>query len=205
MRYRLALFGFVLGTNGPVQTPTSAEMESRFERLDTNDDGELSRDELFMIAPVRFDQLDGDDDDVLSLEEFEELDSLRNPRSRFRRLDTDGDGRIHRDELPEPMQAWFDNFDSNKDGFVDESEVRRMALSMREARNGPTALLRRLMELDADEDGRLHRDEIPAAMEYLRRQFDELDGDSDGYLDGAELRAITEESRPSPWWYRGRR
>jgi Ca2+-binding EF-hand superfamily protein len=95
-------------------------------------------------------------------------------------------------------------FDTDADGFVDEGEVKRMALSEREARNGPhgpSRLMRRLMELDLDGDGRLHRDELPEAMESLRRQFEEVDVNGDDYIDGAELRAFTEESLRRRWRY----
>lgn len=176
------------------------ESESRFQRLDSDKNGELARDELFMIASARFDQLDTDDDGVLSIEEFQLLlaGSSSEPVARFRALDKDGDGRIHRDELPDWLRARFEQFDTNENEYIDEDELQRMAISAREARNGPPGqlrLMRRLMELDLDKDGRLHRDELPEAMESLRRRFDEYDVNGDGYIGGAELRAMTEQSR----------
>ena len=204
MNRLIALAGILIGTSVLARTALAQEVDPRFERLDVDEDGELSRDELFMIASTRFDRLDRDEDGVVSPEEFSEIDDDRDPQTRFRRLDTDGDGRIHKDELPEEMRAQFEKLDSNGDDFVDEAEVKRLALSMREARNGPSALMRRLMELDIDEDGRLHRDELPEAMEYLRSQFDEFDANGDDYIDGAELRAMTEESRRLRWRYEPR-
>ena len=75
--------------------------------------------------------------------------------------------------------------------------MKLMALRAREARSDPlglSGLMRRLMELDIDGDGRLHRDELPEAMEYLREQFERFDVNGDGYIDGAELRAMTEQT-----------
>lgn len=118
--------------------------------------------------------------------------------TRFRRLDADGDGRIHEDELPEELHALFERGDTDDDGFVDLDEWKRLALRLREARNGPSGLLRRLMELDLDEDGRLHRDEVPEAMEYLHETFDRFDLDGNDYLDGAEIRAMTGEPGSHP-------
>jgi len=170
-------------------------LEATFQRLDGDGDGKLSPDELSMIAHARFDELDRDDDGVLSFDEFREMESLHDPEATFRRLDTDDDGRIARDELPEWLRARFESVDINDDGFVDEDEMKLMALRVREARNAPSGLMRRLMELDIDGDGRLHRDELPEAMEYLRAQFEHFDFNANGYIDGAELRAMTEESR----------
>jgi len=169
--------------------------EATFQRLDDDDDGALSPAELSMIARARFDQLDRDGDGVLNFDEFLEMRSRRDPAATFRRLDTDGDGRIAGDELPEWLRARFESVDTNDDGFVDEDEMKLMAIRAREARNAPSGLMRRLMELDIDGDGRLHRDELPEAMEYLRAHFDQFDFNEDGYIDGSELRAMTEQTR----------
>ncbi len=147
-----------------------------------------------MFARARFDQLDRDGDGVLSFDELRAMESQRDPETTFRRLDADDDGRIARDELPEWLRARFESVDTNDDGFVDEDEMKLMALRAREARNAPSGLMRRLMELDIDGDGRLHRDELPEAMEYLRAQFGHFDFNEDGYIDGAELRAMTEQT-----------
>jgi len=47
--------------------------DSRFERLDENGDGSLSRDELSMLARARFDELDQDDDGTVSRDELREM------------------------------------------------------------------------------------------------------------------------------------
>ena len=207
LRIRLALAGaLLLSTTTRAQEQKHPESErdrgakATFQRLDDDADGMLSPDELSMIARARFDQLDRDDDGVLSFDEFREMQSQRDPEATFRRLDTDGDGRVAPDELPEWLRSSFENVDTNDDGFVDEDEMKMMALRIREALNAPSGLMRRLMELDIDGDGRLHHDELPEAMEYLRAQFEHFDFNEDGYLDGAELRAMTEQN-----WRRRRR
>ncbi len=40
--------------------------------------------------------------------------------------DKNGDGKISRDELPEPMQGMFDRMDANSDGFIDKAEISAM-------------------------------------------------------------------------------
>lgn len=48
--------------------------------------------------------------------------------------DTDGDGKISREEAPERMQAVFDEIDTNSDGFLDEAEFEARRASRQRAR-----------------------------------------------------------------------
>ena len=41
--------------------------------------------------------------------------------------DTDGDGKISKAEAPERMQGFFDNLDSDGDGFVTQTEMEAMS------------------------------------------------------------------------------
>ena len=41
-------------------------------------------------------------------------------------LDKDGDGKISKDEAPDRMKDFFDNIDTNGDGFIDKSEQSKM-------------------------------------------------------------------------------
>jgi hypothetical protein len=52
--------------------------------------------------------------------------------------DTDGDGKLSREELPERMQENFDEIDTNGDGFADEAEfaARRAAFQRRRGQGG---------------------------------------------------------------------
>jgi Ca2+-binding EF-hand superfamily protein len=42
----------------------------------------------------------------------------------FRRLDTNGDGLLNNDEMPEELRAERDKWDTNKDGFIDLNEFK---------------------------------------------------------------------------------
>ncbi len=64
------------------------------KRLDINNDGKISLDEL----------------------------TARQDR-RFAKLDTDGNGSIDRDEFNALLTAMFSRMDANADGFLDEDEV----------------------------------------------------------------------------------
>jgi hypothetical protein len=52
-------------------------------------------------------------------------------------LDKDKDGKISRDEAPEPMKAYFEQMDANKDGFVDAKEMAEIRKKMQAAGDGP--------------------------------------------------------------------
>jgi hypothetical protein len=65
---------------------------------------------------------------------------------------------------------------------------------------GPEAFFARLKEADANNDGKLSKDEAPP---MLRERFDQADGNSDGFLDEAELRRMTERMRGGPGPRRG--
>ena len=43
----------------------------------------------------------------------------------FRRLDTNGDGLLNYDEMPEALKAERDKWDENKDGFIDLTEYKK--------------------------------------------------------------------------------
>ncbi|BCX50242.1 hypothetical protein HAHE_41500 [Haloferula helveola] len=48
------------------------------------------------------------------------------------RIDTDGDGKISKEEAPERMKERFDMIDSNGDGFIDKAEQEEMIKRLRE-------------------------------------------------------------------------
>ncbi len=48
--------------------------------------------------------------------------------------DSDGDGKISREELPEGMQRRFDFMDANADGFLDESDMAELRDRFRDRR-----------------------------------------------------------------------
>ena len=52
-------------------------------------------------------------------------------------MDADGDGKVSREEAPEPMQGFFDQIDGNRDGFIDRAEAAAMRQRFRGGAGGP--------------------------------------------------------------------
>ncbi len=50
--------------------------------------------------------------------------------------DTDGDGRISKEEAPAGMQSFFDRLDGNGDGYIDEEEIRQLRNRSRSGGSG---------------------------------------------------------------------
>jgi multidrug resistance efflux pump len=55
----------------------------------------------------------------------------RGPLGDWRAMDLDKDGKLSKDEAPEPMKLFFDNLDKNGDGFADETEMKAAMAAMR--------------------------------------------------------------------------
>lgn len=99
-------------------------LEERFERLDEDRDGRLSRGEVRWNRDV-FDLLDGNDDGSVSRDEFFERAGREQDRhGQFHALDEDRDGRLSASEWrggPE-LFGWFD---VDRDGYVSLDEFLR--------------------------------------------------------------------------------
>lgn len=205
--------------------------------LDTNKDGELSADEI-TAASSELRKLDKDGDGKLSRQEILprfEGGPMREGMARgegrpdgqprdgqpggprpggdfFRSRDTNGDGRISREEAPEKLKENFERIDGNKDGFIDPAELSNLFGGQgRPEGRGPDgrgpegkpdgearreqspekreAIVResneRFKAADKNGDGKLSRDEVP---EQVREHFAKLDQNGDGGIDPAEMR-----------------
>jgi len=105
--------------------------ESMFDRLDTNRDGVLTKDEVRAARAEMFDRIDTNRDGVVTVAEIEAAKASRQERSakrlarlaelraqmqtpseRLAAMDKDGDGKITREEFVN-QSPWFDRMQKN--------------------------------------------------------------------------------------------
>ena len=124
---------------GRRMTGARGGMTQRFLESDADGDGRISREEVPERMQSRFDRMDANGDGFIEDEELQRMGRRMggrgNPVERLRQMDVDGDGRLSRDEVPEPMDQRFDRMDANGDGYIDQDELEAMAERM--CRRGP--------------------------------------------------------------------
>src|SRR5262245_30306863 len=130
-------------TTSPATQPsatTSAARANRenawFQRLDTNKDGAISKEEAQAAADQRiaqtFDRLDLNHDGMITQDEVNQVHEQRRAErqaeaaERFKQADTNGDGLLSKDEVNKAMPRLaraFDRLDTNHDGQLSEQEL----------------------------------------------------------------------------------
>jgi Ca2+-binding EF-hand superfamily protein len=99
----------------------------RLKRADTNGDGMISREEASALPMIskHFDEIDTNHDGQLTIEELRAFHAKQRA-SRWKKIDTDGDGRISRAEAQANaprLAEHFDELDLNKDGYLTPDEL----------------------------------------------------------------------------------
>jgi Ca2+-binding EF-hand superfamily protein len=158
---------------------------SMHAKLDKNGDGAIDRTEA-ANAPwltKRFDSIDTNKDGKLATDEMQQARMQRGGGHRGWRhgqghghdgmgmkLDTDKDGRISSAEAAgaPKFAERFETMDANKDGFVDRADFQARMAQRRDECFG---------KADADQDGKLSRDEFARTREVCHPQMHHGDGD----------------------------
>jgi Ca2+-binding EF-hand superfamily protein len=119
--------------------------------------------------------------------------------AKFQKMDTNGDGKISRDEHAAGAKAMFETMDTNGDGKVTAAEMEAAHSKMDDRGAGKEDAIRaekgeknelssaeKIKMIDTNGDGAISADEHAAGS---RQMFDRMDADGDGYLTKAEFKA----------------
>jgi len=169
---------------GPAKAPADP-----FAGMDANGDGRVTREEVAAFRAARFDVLDANHDGKLQPTERGAVrpSDARPGDAAFRRLDTDGDGRITGEEMERARKGsarravdtkgLFDRADANHDGSVDRAEWEAARVAPQPA--GAAGISRDayvaeadnwIKRFDTNRDGALTREELRAAAGKWRNR-----------------------------------
>ena len=194
----LGAAGFVAlaGAAGLALAQDNAPGQRGVFQADANNDGVLTRQEFDAGRVAHFTRLDADNNGQLSREEMRAMRAERHRRGGrggmhgLHGADANNDGNITRDEfLARPLQH-FDRLDANDDGVVSAAE--RPQRPERQAQDGVRRERADRPNPDADGDSQVSRTEF-AAMGA--RMFERLDADRDGQVTRAEAEAARPHRR----------
>ena len=158
----------------------------RVKTMDKDGDGKVSKAE-FTGQPQMFERLDTNKDGFLTKEEAAKFPGGPPGGApggamveRIMAMDKNGDSKVSKDEFTGP-EGMFERLDANKDGFVTKDE----AAKLQGGPDGGPALAERFKEMDENSDGKLSKDEFPGPPPA----FERFDTNQDGFLTLDELRA----------------
>ncbi len=178
--------------------PAPVPLPQWFVDMDTAKKGEISRTDFVKYRMRKFDELDTNKDGKVSLDEFLKLaeppyakDVPGGPnlderrvlmRTEFQNFDTDRDGFIDRAEAEAPIQAEFNQYDTDRDNKISEPEIRlivQRSLQRQEAERQQAEVQRRRGKMAIND-----------LIDMQMRDADKLDKNGDGRITQQEYLAL---------------
>lgn len=224
----LLLVPLSLAAVSAVAFAQSADAPRARASLDANRDGAIDRAEAAKVPRLaeRFDKLDRNDDGRLTRDERGARHGMHHRGGKrhggIARLDTDKDGRISRAEfavMETRMADWkarhaeqagkvdakrshrtpmdFAAVDANRDGYLVRAELRAHHERLRPQREAErkARFEQKFAAADLNRDGRLGRVEVEQAMPRMADRFNWMDDNRDGFLGRDELAQGRHRSR----------
>jgi len=117
-------------------------------------------------------------------------------------IDADSNGELSEEEIKNASKALM-ALDKNNDKKITAEEMRPQfgPGGPGGSFGGPNAFIDRIMENDANKDGKVSKEEAP---ERMREGFDRMDNNKDGFIDRAELEEMGRRFRGGPGGRPGR-
>ena len=114
---------------------------------------------------------------------------MRHERPAFSALDTDGNGKLTREEMAAHERVRFDQMDANGDGQLSADELGKMGKKRAEKRAA-----KMMKRVDANDDGMISFEEMSSGKMGKRqtKMFDRIDADGNGSLSEEEFAKLGE-------------